>query len=394
MKILLLAPHPFYQDRGTPIAVDLLISALAEQGHRVDVLTYHEGEDRDYGDAVRIVRIRRPPGCRRIRPGFSLKKVVSDLYMHRAAMRMVRDGRYDVVHAVEEAVFIARMIQKRHGIPYVFDMDSSMPVQMADALPVFRLALPLMKRIEAVAIRQACVVTAVCDALADIARAAGARKIVLLRDVPLLDEAGTNSDSPGLPCDRSSAGCVFLYIGNLEAYQGMDLLLRAFARIGAEEQATLYIVGGVPKHVEKYQRLAEELRIGARTHFLGPRPIQAMGRLMQDADVLVSPRTRGQNTPMKIYSYMASGRVILATDLPTHTQVLTPRTAALAAPEPEPFANAMRELIQDDMRRQSLAAEAQAVVQKEYSLTAFKAAVAELYHAVEEARRVATGCSG
>ncbi len=36
MKILLLAPHPFYQERGTPIAVRLLAETLAEDGHTID----------------------------------------------------------------------------------------------------------------------------------------------------------------------------------------------------------------------------------------------------------------------------------------------------------------------------------------------------------------------
>ena len=42
-KILLIAPHPFYQERGTPIAVDLLIRALTERGYLIDLLTFNEG---------------------------------------------------------------------------------------------------------------------------------------------------------------------------------------------------------------------------------------------------------------------------------------------------------------------------------------------------------------
>ena len=48
MKVLILAPHPFYQERGTPIAVDLLIRALSERGDDVDLLTFHEGVDHSY----------------------------------------------------------------------------------------------------------------------------------------------------------------------------------------------------------------------------------------------------------------------------------------------------------------------------------------------------------
>jgi len=32
MRVLVLAPHPYYQERGTPIAVDLLVRALSQHG--------------------------------------------------------------------------------------------------------------------------------------------------------------------------------------------------------------------------------------------------------------------------------------------------------------------------------------------------------------------------
>ena len=59
MRILLLAPHPFYQERGTPIAVNLLLQALSGLGYQVDVLTYPEGSEVSY-PGVTLHRIRRP----------------------------------------------------------------------------------------------------------------------------------------------------------------------------------------------------------------------------------------------------------------------------------------------------------------------------------------------
>ena len=73
MRVLILAPHPFYQERGTPIAVDLLIRALTERGDVVDLLTYHEGGDRTY-ERFQIYRIRPVPAVNNLRPGFSAKK--------------------------------------------------------------------------------------------------------------------------------------------------------------------------------------------------------------------------------------------------------------------------------------------------------------------------------
>ncbi|MBT7065178.1 MAG: glycosyltransferase, partial [Verrucomicrobia bacterium] len=62
MKILLLAPHPFYQERGTPIAVRLLAETLAADGHHVDLLSYHEGDNVTIHPGVTHHRAPAPPG--------------------------------------------------------------------------------------------------------------------------------------------------------------------------------------------------------------------------------------------------------------------------------------------------------------------------------------------
>ncbi|MFW6271792.1 MAG: hypothetical protein ACOC1Q_01975, partial [Desulfosalsimonas sp.] len=80
MKILILAPHPFYQARGTPIAVDLMVRALGERGDQVDVLTFHEGSDPVYSH-LKIHRIRLVLKVRNVGPGFSLKKIYCDIHL-------------------------------------------------------------------------------------------------------------------------------------------------------------------------------------------------------------------------------------------------------------------------------------------------------------------------
>lgn len=381
MNVLLLAPHPFYQDRGTPIAVDLLIRTLSARGDNVDVLTYHEGSDRTYRGPgnVQIFRIGEPPGCRNIRPGFSIKKLIADVYMYREAMRMVRAKSYDLVHAVEESVFMARRIKRKTDIPYVFDMDSSMPEQIVEKMPIFTFMLPLMRMFEKGAIQQSVAVTAVCDSLAELANHSGSPRTVILRDVPLLDRNDSDKPATGFRKELGLSGTCILYIGNLESYQGIDLLLKSFSRLSADNTAHLIIVGGVPDHVEKYRNMAGALGISDRVHVIGPRPLSDMSALMADADILVSPRIKGTNTPMKIYSYMAAGKAILATELFTHTQVLDATTACLAAPDVESFTRAMSELIADPKRRDELGRQAEHVVKTRYSMDVFTRTLNELY---------------
>lgn len=185
-----------------------------------------------------------------------------------------------------------------------------------------------------------------------------------------------------------SDSVLFMYVGNLEPYQGIDLLLESFALLHARRpDDRLAIIGGVPDDIERYRAKAASLGLGDCVDFRGPKSIALLGRLLSEADVLVSPRIKGTNTPMKVYSYMDSGRPIAATRLLTHTQVLDDHTAQLAAPEPGPFAEAMLALATDAGRRKDLAAAARERVRTHHSPAALKRSLEELYRKVANLTR-------
>ena len=73
--------------------------------------------------------------------------------------------------------------------------------------------------------------------------------------------------------------------------------------------------------------------------FTGERPAREIPAFLVAADALVSPRSRGTNTPLKIYQYLRSGKPIVATRLLTHTQVLDDSTAILTGTTGREFAD-------------------------------------------------------
>ena len=383
MRILLIAPQPFYQERGTPIAVDLLLRVLSERGDEVHVATFHEGANVSY-PGVTLHRIAPPPLAHGVPPGFSAKKLICDTALFFLVNQLVREVRPHIIHAVEESVFFARRIFRRHGIPYVYDMDSSLARQLVETRPIFKILGKYFQGLENRVCRDAAHVVPVCDAVADIARAAGARRVTLLRDVSLLGQM-TGASAPDLRAELNLHGPIFLYVGNLEKYQGLDLLLASWVRAALRQPApSLVVVGGAAAHIEFYRRRAAELGVAADVHFLGPRPVGALAALLAQADVLVSPRTRGNNTPMKVYSYLDAGKAVLATDLPTHTQVLTPACARLAPPEPAAFGAAIAELAGDATLRARLGQAAKSEAQTKYSFAVFRQTLRGIYAELDE----------
>jgi glycosyltransferase involved in cell wall biosynthesis len=388
VRILILAPHPFFQPRGTPIAVRRVLEFLSSRGHQLDLLTFHEGDNIDILNC-RIHRIARPPWIRNVRAGFSLKKVVCDVFMLVKCVRMVRRNRYDLIHAVEESAFIAAAMQKLTGIPYVYDMDSSLAEQLVEAYPGLHFAFSTLRRCEAIAVRHSLGVLTVCAALEDVALGhAPDKPIGRVEDSTLLepepprfgDGHRSNRALPGVGPQTP----VVMYAGNLAHYQGIGLLLEGFRHaLTRVPDARLLIVGGLEKEIAHYGRRALQLGIEGQVYFLGPRPVAALESLFRRADVLVSPRIGGLNTPMKIYSYLDSGTAVLATRLRTHTQVMDDRTAYLVPPEPEALGDGLAELLRDPVLRERLASQAKAYVQQEFTPEAAERKLTSFYSMME-----------
>lgn len=383
MRILLIAPHPFYQERGTPIDVLLVLRVLGERPNtRVDLLTLHEGSDVSIPN-VNIIRIPPPPGVHTVRPGFSLNKLVCFFYLFRQAWRLLRRQRYDVMHAGEEAAFIALILGRLHGVPYVYDLDSSVAQQMVEQKPILRFLSPMFNALESLAIRRSLMTLPVCNALAELCRRRGARHSITLHDISQLKTPGAPATG-FLKAELGIQGVLMLYSGNLEAYQGIDLLLESFA-LAAPRQADLYlaVIGGTPHQVRRYQRKADQLGLAGRAFLLGPRPFAALDRHLAEADILVCPRIRGLNTPMKVFAFLHAGRAVLVTDLPTHSQILTPEVVLMAPATPAGFSAGMLQLARDPALRAKLSEAGRAFVEADHTYPAHQRRLNDAYDWIE-----------
>jgi glycosyltransferase involved in cell wall biosynthesis len=383
LRILFLAPQPFFEVRGTPLAVQHMTRALAALGHEVDLLTFPQGEEAP-AEGVRHRRsLRLPVG--RVKAGPSLAKMALDVPFVAEAVLRLALGRYDVVHAVEEAAHLVAPFARLLGVPLVTDVDSSIPDQLRYS--GFATRGPLLWAAEALerhALRHSAAAVTVCASLTDgVKRRAPAVPVFQVEDPPLADR-----DDPPPPeavgALRRSLGLgpvpVVLYSGNFEPYQGVPLLLEAMASVPG---AHLLLMGGVPRDVAAARERATALGIADRCAFSGQRPPTELPLFLALADVLASPRVRGENTPFKIYTYLASGKPIVATRIATHTQVLDDANAFLVEPSPEAFAAGLRQALGAPHEARARAEAGHALVEREYSVARYREKIAAAYAAVE-----------
>jgi len=376
MRILMIAPEPFFEPRGTPFSEFHRIRALTDLGHEVDLVTYPFGADVAM-PGLRVFRALRPPFVDGVKIGPSLAKLPLDAMLTLSVMRRAWSGRYDVVHSHEEGGLIGILLAKLLRVPHLYDMHSSLPQQLSNfAFSGSRIITGAFRLIERLMIRWSKVVIVICPALQDTVSEIDPQARVILienapgsgEDVPTAEQAAAVRAQHGL----APATPMILYTGTFEAYQGLELLFAAMAIVVTKRpDARLVLAGGKPPQVQLAREQARAAGIGDVTILAGERPASEIPAYLLASDVLVSPRSRGTNTPLKIYQYLRSGRPIVATRLLTHTQVLSDDTAILTPPTAEGFADGVLEALSDPARAAAVGRQAQQLADRKYSYDAY-----------------------
>jgi glycosyltransferase involved in cell wall biosynthesis len=383
VRILFLAPQPFFEVRGTPLAVLHLTRALAELGHEVDLLTFPQGEPAPVPGVRHLRSLRLPVG--RVKAGPSLAKMALDVpFLAEAAWRLGAGG-YDVVHAVEEAAHLIAPFARLLRVPLVMDVDSSVPDQLRYSGFVTRGPLLwLAERLEGHALRHSAAAVTVCASLTEgVRRRAPSVPVFQVEDPPLVDPRAAPPAEAVAALRRELALApwpVVLYSGNFEPYQGVELLLGGLALLPGVQ---LVLMGGGGDDVARLKAAARERGVGERCVFSGRRPPSDLPAFFALADVLASPRARGENTPFKIFTYLASGRPLVATRIPTHTQLLDDATAILVDPTPEGLASGIRAALDRPEDAAARARRGLELIDREYGAARYREKVARAYAAVE-----------
>ncbi len=393
MHILMIAPEPFFEPRGTPFSEYHRIRALLELGHTVDLVTYPFGEDVAL-PGLRVFRAMRPPLIRRVGIGPSFAKVPLDLSLAATALGRALSERYDMVHSHEEGAAIGVVLAWWLGVPHLYDMHSSLPQQLGNfKFSQSRVLRWVFERFERIAVARSRVVIVICPELERLVRELRpGSEPVLIENAPGAGETttagsasggGASAPHSGRAAVRARYGLdasapVILYTGTFEAYQGLDLLFAAAPGVlHARPDARFVLAGGAPAQIDAFKTHVGGLGIDGQVIFTGERPANEIPDLLAAADVLVSPRSRGTNTPLKIYQYLRSGRVIVATRLLTHTQVLNDAVAILTDATPAAFAGGILQAIGDPAAAARIGDAAAQLAATKYSYEAYLARTRE-----------------
>lgn len=361
-----------------------LLLALSQLSYEVDMLTFPLGQTVEI-PRVHYVRVANLFGVRRVPIGFSLSKVLLDMGLISRLARLLSRGGYRCIHAVEEAAFPAVLLGHRFRVPVIYDMQSSLPEQMAKHL-AFRnvVAQSALCRAERWLLRNA---DSVVSSAGLARRVRGMVPNARLREwqfaamLPPASQEETEKLRRDLAIEPGRP--VVLYSGTFESYQGLPELLAAIPHVReAAPNATFVLVGADEAGGTTVERGHADLVREGALRVVRRQPRERIPAFLSLADVVISPRSYGDNLPLKVFDYLAAGKPIVATDIPAHRSVLD-ESRALFTPSWSPeIASAIVRLLRDRELAGSLGRAGRAYAEARFGWFEFVRSVDELYREV------------
>jgi PEP-CTERM/exosortase A-associated glycosyltransferase len=251
--------------------------------------------------------------------------------------------------------------------------------------------------LETWALRRADAVTTICEGLRGdiVARGIPVEKVTIVPNaVDVAEFSMGGAPDPGLKqCFGLDGVLVLGYIGPFYAYEGLAVLLRALRQLLAQgERVRVLLVGGGHQEAE-FKRIASELGIEKQVIFAGIVPHSEVQRYYDLIDVVVYPRLSIRLTelvtPLKPLEAMAQGRLVLASDIGGHRELIRHgETGTLfKAGDPEALAAAVLALLREPARWPGLKAAARRYVETERNWQASVARYADVYARVTQQHR-------
>lgn len=356
-RILSIAPTPFFSDRGCHVRILEEARILVELGHRVTICTYHLGRT---PEGIEIHRIPHLPWYSKLDAGPSWHKYYIDILLTiRALLSGLRD-KPDIVHGhLHEGVFIGYFVSRILDVPLVFDLQGSLVGEMLahDFISTRGLFYSSNRFLEKLTTQMADVVLASSVGAASYLQTdpdLGVKKIHIVPegvDVDIYEKANRFGIRQELGIEDSTPLCV--YMGVLYPYQGIDALIRG-APIALEICPELeFLVIGFP-NVDHYERMADNIGIGDRFHFVGRVEYERLPEYLTAGDLAVTPKDSQTEANSKIYNFMAAGLPVVAYDTATNRSLLGELGSYSARGDVNGLAAAVGELARDEEKRKRI----------------------------------------
>lgn len=349
--VLKIAPTPFFADRGCHVRILEEVRVLQARGYRVTLCTYHFGND---PEGVTIRRSLRVPWYDKLSAGPSVHKFYVDPLLAWTVLRTCRRDRPDVIHAyLHEGIVIGWLAAALFGVPLVADLQGSLTAELIEHRFFRRGGLlhRLFRNLEAFLLRLPA--GFLLSSFTTVEGFASDPSELRAPAVILADGVDTEVFHPARPGERlreelslPSGDRIVGYLGLLNEYQGVPVLLEAARRVLDERDDVRFLVMGYPD-VERYRKQADQLGLGDRVMLPGRIDYTKARDYLAACDVGVSAKRAVSEANGKLLNYMAVGIPIVCTDTPVNRSIVGDLGVYADVDDPSSLAGAINKVLDD-----------------------------------------------
>ncbi len=259
-------------------------------------------------------------------------------------LQVAKEVRPDILHAHSPALnaVAALRVGKRLGIPVVYEIRAFWEDAAVDhgTSHEWGLRYRLTRALETWALKRVDATTTICEGLRSeiVGRGIPAQKVeVIPNAVDIGDFSVDGERDEALAASLGLQGKTVLgFIGSFYAYEGLNVLLQALPAVLVERPDTrVLLVGGGPQD-QNLRQQAKELGIEDQVIFTGRVPHAEVQRYYNLVDVLCYPRLKMRLTdlvtPLKPLEAMAQGRLLVASDVGGHKELIDDGRTGLLFP--------------------------------------------------------------
>ncbi len=328
----MIAPTPFFADRGTHIRILEEALALRRRGHEVTIATYHIGSDLPGGlaDGIDVRRIRRLLfWYKKLEAGPDWQKIVLDLMLIRKTFFLARTWKPDIIHGhLHEGVLIGWIVRRLlfwRKMKLVADFHGSLTKEMVshDYLGGGILKA-IFERIERVVdnLGDAAVASSWSNAkeISRLRRRGGVE--VALDGARIFAPSGVENrrlsrEKHGIPIDAT----VVAYTGAFIANKGVKVLVAAIPSALARDENLFFVLAGFPRN--ELEPLLEEAEVRSRVKIVSPLPYFELGAILGMSDIAIDPKRDGTGQASgKMLQYMGAGLPVVCFDTRNNREYL------------------------------------------------------------------------
>lgn len=362
MKILVIAPTPFFSDRGTHIRILEEALALEKRGHLITIATYHIGKDipPELGSKIDVRRIRRLLfWYRKLEAGPDWQKIILDLLLIKKVFFLARTTRPDIIHAhLHEGVLIGWVVQKLlfwRGIKLVADFHGSLTKEMLSHAYLKLSVLQRVFRAFEVWIDNLgdAAVTSSWDNTQEIQGLRKNGEVTTLLDgtrLGMFDHLPSKEaiqQEYAIPNDS----VVVTYTGALIPNKGIKYFLEAIPLVAKEYPNTHFVIAGFPAdQIGEY--LAKPL-FQERVTLISPLPYFDLPKVLRMSDIGIDPKDPSvKQASGKTLQYMGAGIPTVVFDTENNREYLEEGGTYALEYSAESYAEAIGSLVCSPWLRQ------------------------------------------